>query len=543
LNLVQRAIPADLRAKITEIIPRPGEGGAFVKLSHDPETSAKDIAQQVTQHLESSPIKVWFRLFKNARAALVLGRPWIEDLYRRPSSRLRVEFLPTSPDSAAVELTQEELYSLARPYGKLGDIVRQPSDSKELPRYAYLDFTVPGYATMAKNCLHGFVVPEAMGGGKSGTLLKLNYEPKIKGHWIRDWIFGHPRLVIPVLAALLAAITVFVFDPVRTLFIRTRISPPLSLRDTRIGQLIQKLASRANTMLLFRRHHSDPAGMKAIWEDREVDIRQIRNWLVESSDTFIVVQGPRGSGKKGLVLDGALADHKKKLLIDCKPIQEAHGDSGVIAAAAAEVGYRPVFSWMNSFSSVIDVASQNALGAKAGFSQTVDSQLSNILQNTARALKQVALEGRKKSDKDAGLTDDEYLESHAEARPVVIIDNFLYKAGGNQMIYDKLADWAAALTQSNIARVIFLTTDTTYSKVLGRALPGQVFHQVSLSDCTPEVAKRFVLSHLRTGEEDSQVLEDKYMAELDECVGTLGGRLTDLEFLARMMTRGERPKG
>lgn len=543
LNLVKRALPADLRPKISQIIPRYGEGGAFVTVSHGGSGSAKEIAQEVERYLKEHPIRPWFRSFRTAKAGLVRGRPWIEDLYRFPSSRLKVAFLPTTPGESAVELTQEDLYTLARPYGPLADIIAQPIDSKELPKYALLDFTSPGYAVMAKNCLHGLVVTESQGGGKAGTLLKLAYEQKIKAHWIRDWIFSHPRIVVPIIAGILAAITVFIFDPVRTLFIKVRISPPLSLDDTRIWQWVQEQASRANDMFSFHRQRSDSAGMRAIWEDRQEDIEQIQNWLVESSDTFIVVQGPRGSGKKELVLDGALHDCRHRIVIDCKPIQEAHGDGAVISAAAAEVGYRPVFSWMNSISSLIDIASQSAIGTKPGLSQTLDSQLRHIWQNTANALKQVALEGRKSDDKDAHLTNDEYLEAHPECRPVVVIDNFLHKSGENQMVYDKLADWAAGLAYSNIARVIFLTTDSTHSKVLSRALPNQVFHHISLGDCTPEVAKRYISDHLRADHgEEAKENEDEYMDELDECIGTLGGRLTDLEFLVQMMARGEKPK-
>jgi hypothetical protein len=52
----------------------------------------------------------------------VRGVPWIEDLYRIPSQTIKVEFLSTSPDSSAAELTQEALYTLFRPYGKILDI-------------------------------------------------------------------------------------------------------------------------------------------------------------------------------------------------------------------------------------------------------------------------------------------------------------------------------------------------------------------------------------------------------------------------------------
>jgi RNA recognition motif-containing protein len=137
----------------------------------------------------------------------------VEDLYRLPSSRVKVEFLPPNPGDTPAELSVEELYSFFRPYGKLTDIITQPSDSKVFPRFAYLDFGAKKKAIMARNCMHGYVVSEAQGGGKTGTLLRLSYEQKVKAHWIRDWLFNHPRIVIPAIAALIAGISIAVFDP------------------------------------------------------------------------------------------------------------------------------------------------------------------------------------------------------------------------------------------------------------------------------------------------------------------------------------------
>ncbi|KAI1987985.1 mitochondrial escape protein 2 [Ophidiomyces ophidiicola] len=551
LNIIESSFPPELRGNIEKVIPRYSEGGAFVKLSGTQNLNPEGLSSLIDSHLENQPVKPWFSPFRSVRAAVVRGRPWLEDLQRYPSSRLKVEFLPTHPGASSVELSPESLYSLARRYGKLSDIIPQPSDSKVQPRYALLEFSNPGYAIMAKNCLHGYNVSEAEGGGSTGTVLKFSYEQKLKPHVIRDWVFNHPRIVIPVIAALLATLTVIIFDPIRTFFIKIRISPPIDVHDSRLWKWIQLQASKANDILSFRlQQRSDSSGLTAIWEDRRGDIQQLQTWLIEATNTFTVVHGPRGSGKKELVLDEALKDYRHKLVIDCKQIQEAKGDSATINAAAAEVGYRPVFSWMNSISSLIDIATQT-LGANAGLSETLDSQLGHILQNTANALKKVALEKKKKDGKDANLTDDEFLETHPEYRPVIIIDNFLHKANDNQMIYDKLSDWAAALTASNIARVIFLTGDISYSKTLSRALPNQVFHEIQLGDCTPKVAKQFVLKHLLANQNNIdpkagiqlESLEDKYISDLEESIGVLGGRLSDLEFFARMISRGESPKG
>lgn len=103
-----------------------------------------------------------------------------------------------------------------------------------------------------------------------------------------------------------------------------------------------------------------------------------------------------------------------------------------------------------------------------------------------------------------------------------------------------------------MAHVIFLTNDVAFSKSLSKALPDRVFRHISLSDCSPDVAKRFVVSHLDSDVNDEPAPADgsakklpsqnrKDLDELDSCIELLGGRLTDLEFLARRIKAGESP--
>ncbi|OAP65730.1 hypothetical protein AYL99_01702 [Fonsecaea erecta] len=551
-SIIKRALPENLPLHVKTILPRLREGGAFVKFSHEDGITATELESTLKQYLEEKPITPWFNPFRRVRAFLVQGKPWIEDLYRVPTPRIKVEFLPTAPENSAAELTQETLYSLFRRYGKLTEIIPQPSDSKVVPKYAYVDYTRVRFATMAKNCMHGYVVPAEDGGGKTGTLLKLSYESKRKTHWIWDWVTNHPRIVLPLLVAILTAASVAVFDPIRTFFIRMHITHGLHLEDQRVFKWVRSQLLRGYDIIRFRKQDRDEDNMRVVWEDRQEAINQLKTWLIETADTFIVVQGPRGAGKKELVVDQALKDRPHKLVIDCKKIQEARGDSSTIAAAAAEVGYRPVFSWMNSISSMVDLAATATIGTKAGFSETLDNQLAKIWGNTTTALKQIALAPRKKDDKDAHLADDEWLEAHPECRPVVVIDNFLHKnnEGAASMVYDKLGEWAAVLTTQNIAHVIFLTTDVSFSKSLSKALPDRVFRQITLSDCTPEVAKKLVIKHLDADmAEDGASSEGKIspsqmrsdLDELDGVIQVLGGRLTDLEFLARRIKTGESP--
>ena len=568
-KIAEEAIPSKMDIKVTEVLPRVAEGGAFIKFSHAPGEEAKIMERRVKDFLKDNPIKPWFNPFQRVRTSLVLGRPWVEDLHRWPNTRMRVEFVPASPGQSAEELSQETLYSQFRRYGKLADIKSQPTDSKDLPKFAYLTFSKVRHAIMAKNCMHGFVVPAHEGGGSQGTMLKIVYEQKRRSRGIWDWLVGHPRFVIPALLAFLGTVSMAVFDPIRTFFIKTHVTRTFHFEDNGIYKWLSSQASKATDALSLKRVRKEDAGLTAIWEDRKGDIEQIQTWLMESADTFIVIQGPRGSGKKELVLDQALKGRKNTLLIDCKPIQEAKGDSSTIYAAALEVGYRPVFSWMNSISSLLDLAAQGTIGTKAGFSETLDAQLAKIWQSTANALKQVALEDRSKDNMDSDLDDDTYLEAHPEKRPVVVLDNFLHKSQENSLVYDKISEWAAGLTTANIAHVVFLTNDVSFSKSLSKALPDRVFRQISLGDCSPEVAKRFVIKHLDAEADEgggpekkpkpSEMREDlaevdshfrnatvEYLltkcAQLDDCISTLGGRLTDLEFLARRVKTGETPK-
>ncbi|TWU78594.1 mitochondrial escape protein 2 [Metarhizium rileyi] len=545
ISVVKRAIPGDIPIKVTEILPRLKDGGAFVKVQYDASISPSEIESTLLQKLEQHPLKSWFSPFRGIKARLVKGTPWLEDLYRFPSSLVKVEFVPPEPGSTAEELSEETLYSMFRRYGKIADILPQPFDSKVVPKYAHISFSRLSDAIMARNCMHGFVVTESMGGGKTGTLLRLSYAKRVKGHSIWNWLTSHPRIVIYIIAALLAGASVIIFDPIRTFFIKLHVSHSLRFTDSRLYKWFK---SQTDSLSFRSSEHMD--GLKTVWNHRRDVIDQLQNWLDGSSDTFVVVTGPRGSGKIEMVMDQALSGRKNVLLVDCKPIVDASGEAGTIKRLAAAVGFRPVFSWANSMSSMIDLAVQSTTGVKAGFSETLDTQVNKILHTTTGALKDIALSFRSKHDKDAQLSEDAYLEAHPENRPVIVIDNYLHKNEEMTIVYDKIAEWAASLVQNNIAHVIFLTSDSSYSKPLSRAMPDRVFRTLSLGDLEHKVAKNFVTSRL--AEDDLEDPEKpageakpsrhKDLNGLDECIETLGGRLTDLEFLSRRIKAGQTPR-
>lgn len=480
--------------------------------------------------------------------------PWLEDLYRFPGSILRVNFAPKKPGGTAAELSEETLYSLFRRYGKIADIVPQPWDSKETPRFAHISFPRLRDAIMAHNCMHGFVVGEDMGGGKDGTVLRLSYLRRLKVRTLWTWITNHPRIVLPILAALLAGISVLIFDPIRQFFIQAHVQHSLSFSESRIYQWLK---NQTNGFTFGTSCRGVADGLNTAWSHRRGMIDQLRNWLDGSLDTFIVVTGPRGSGKAEMVISLALAGRDNVLKIDCRPIAEASGEAGTVKNLASEVGYRPIFSWANNISSMIDLAVQSTTGVKAGFSESLQSQLDKILQTAARALQEVAVSERSKRDKDANLDEDDYLEAHPERRPVVVIDNFLHKYEDHTIVYERIAEWAASLVQNKVAHVVFLTSDGSYSKLLSKVMPDRVFRVLSLGDLDHDVAKKYIMSRLdddhgpgpnesglsssAAGVEDGRA-RTRDLAGLDESIDRLGGRLTDLDFLSRRIKAGQTPQ-
>lgn len=105
-ELVSRGIPSDLPITPKSMTPRPKDGGAFLRFAYDKNLiSLDEVQKKVQTHLKDHIERPWFNPIKPMEAWIVKGRPWIEDLHRFPSKKLRIEF--EGPD-----LSQETLYSV-----------------------------------------------------------------------------------------------------------------------------------------------------------------------------------------------------------------------------------------------------------------------------------------------------------------------------------------------------------------------------------------------------------------------------------------------
>ena len=128
------------------------------------------------------------------------------------------------------------------------------------------------------------------------------------------------------------------------------------------------------------------------------------------------------------------------------------------------------------------------------------------------------------------------------------------------MLWDALAEWAAALVENRIAHVIFTSDSIVVSKSLTKgalafgcagltltALPSKPINQIALLDASEENAHGYVFgklaeaARLRSGTDDAPAGKDPSAPTADDraAVSRLGGRQADLEVLVSKVQWGQ----
>jgi hypothetical protein len=177
----------------------------------------KDIRDKVA---EKGGIPSWIGL-RNGNVWRVKGTPWREvrsfvleltptcnlclkqDMNRFASPLLNITF--DSSDTPS----EEALYAVLRPYGKIRDI--SPFPPSPVPSFPTFKSTTVAFrrlssATIARNVVHGLRL-EGGAAGSSGTILRAAYQQQIHSGVVRNWLSNHPRIVLPVLAFFVGTLT------------------------------------------------------------------------------------------------------------------------------------------------------------------------------------------------------------------------------------------------------------------------------------------------------------------------------------------------
>lgn len=537
-RIVKYSIPEDCKITITGFVPRKRDGGAFVAFKvDDKNVSLTEVEKAIFKKTTKSAHRPWFDPLSTMRTFKVKGVPWIEDLRRYTTNKVKVVF-------EGGDLSQETLYTMLRRYGPIHDIEPPPPGMKDTPRYAMVTFSRFSDAPTARNCVNGQVV--------NGTKVHLFFEQLEHKNILRSWLVDHPRIVVPIVLALLAGLAVIIFDPIRVWFVKKKIEGWSLHAYSGMMYYFRKVFQSAATFLnrslgynyrslVFNKDESSN-----MWEDRVKNIADIKQWVNEGAGTYIIVQGPRGSGKQDLVMSHALKDCRKILTIDCEVLVKSRTDPQFIRHASNEIGYYPVFPFMNSLATFLDLGVQGLTGQKSGFAESTESQFKSMLSTAITAIYETAV-----AHKPDGIPSEVYLQQHPEAKPVIVIKHFMAKSDNYEFVNRHISEWTANLIQGNLAHVIFISDDISYEKVLSVDLPNQVFKTVVLGDATASSAKSYIMRQLskssRSETDDTLVDREKTqeiplnLEGLDEALRPIGGRMTDIQAFARRLRSGELP--
>lgn len=519
---------------ITSMQPMKRDGGAFVKFQIPWNESIQDFNKELLKKVNQLQSTGLLNFFVKPRCFPVKGTPWIEDLRRFPSPKVKVAF--QGPD-----LTQEELYFLFRRYGVISDIIPPKPDSKDIPRSSFIEFNLVRGAITAKNCLNGYTLND--------TTLHIQFVPVSRENHVLNFIMNHQRISIPLLFAALTLLLFLIFEPIREFFVKEKITKRYSLTHNLYFRQFMDFFSSTTSKFkqLFEHHDRDDNRLKIteLFLERVEKIKELKLWLDENVNTFIVIRGPRGSGKHEMVIDHALKGRENVLVLDCDKLIKARNDQRLILTLGAQIGYFPSFPWLNSLTNFVDLALQGLIGQKSGISESKEQQVKTMLNTALLSIRDLSLEQYGYQDvvseeDDKVLKEEDYLQLHPECKPVIVIDRFQPSRKLNErnsFIYKEIAEWCANLVSMNIAHVIFITDDIGSQSQLTEALPNQVFKTSTLSDASLESARNFVLNQLQGFTASTQVLD-----KLDDFIKPLGGRMLDLQLFLRRIKSGESPQ-
>ncbi|KAF8078176.1 RNA12 protein-domain-containing protein [Lyophyllum atratum] len=582
--------------KVLSLEPHQKDGGVFVRFSYsagDPEGALKTIESHLAEEsAKHGGLPSWLGLRKGSMW-LVKGTPWREDMNRFASPILKVAF--EGPDVHEQSIYQifrpyGRIQDLTEPGPVPAGTPRFSILTFSRIRSATIARNVVhGFKVQPAIC-DGPHTDNA-----SKTRLRTTYQRPVQAHAIRDWMSNHPKIMLPLLVFLLGTLTYTIFDPIRSLMVQAKMLNWFDVRGTSFSWILKfRLYKwlRMNTLnrlsLAFDDTEVQPA--EEVWKERDDAVGSLKSYLSDLPTTVAFVHGPQGSGKTRMLEAVLKESGRSAMIIDCRSLQSTTSDTQM------QTGYWPVFTFLNSINNLIDLASVGLIGQKTGLSSSLNDQLRQILTVVGTALsgvssshraaikRQIKNRERKEMEKEAEerrrdqirrgiwhdgrldvvagngimselgvgdelLTDDDgtgpiHLGSRERkkeieavgALPIVVIRNYAAKIGSNrEELLTVLAQWAAMLTENQVAHVIVISDNRENSKYLAKALPSKPLASIALSDADFRSSVSFVKQKLR----DADIPAD-FTPEQTAYIERLGGRASDLESLIHKVCNGQR---
>lgn len=93
---------------------------------------------------------------------------------------------------------------------------------------------------------------------------------------MKDWLENHPRITVPIIAAIAAGVTYAIFDPLRDFFITSKVTQRFNPEEYKLYRWLRNetWARLLNT--------KDPKAGKYVYADDTEKIGRLRSWLAET---------------------------------------------------------------------------------------------------------------------------------------------------------------------------------------------------------------------------------------------------------------------
>lgn len=165
---------------------------------------------------------------------------------------------------------------------------------------------------------------------------------------------------------------------------------------------------------------------------------------------------------------------------------------------AKQVGYFPVFTWVASFSNLLEALIAATTGQATGLSTTPESMNKDILEMVGISIADLVPLEKKESvrkllakkslkirfqrwvGKNFGTPEQRIAIEEEEANdevdhfdpravtPVIFIDSFMKDTSNSHLKWEDIAEWAALLVKNGIAHVVFVSSNVEAGKVLAK---------------------------------------------------------------------------
>eukprot|EP01130_Rhizamoeba_saxonica_P014565 TRINITY_DN6378_c0_g1_i3.p1 TRINITY_DN6378_c0_g1~~TRINITY_DN6378_c0_g1_i3.p1 ORF type:complete len:658 (-),score=122.44 TRINITY_DN6378_c0_g1_i3:51-2024(-) len=283
--------------------------GYYVKLA----TQSAEELQQVVKNVESIGLPVH----------IVKGTPFRESLTERLASlKLSINA------KGASNLTEESIYKLFRPYGKLRNVSVDGTKAEVFYKFKY-------GSVAARNCLHRSQF--------NGAELDISFLPYNRLQFLID-VFTSPKVTVPLAGVSIASLSYVLLNPVRTYFVYQKVTLESKLNNVANDSIFKEIVMDD----IMATIHEQPNDVDIIYSSAGLKLTEIGKEL--SKGTF-------------------------SLYIDCNEVVTIEDFVSIIEKT---IGYRPSFNALNNI--------QLALGAVLPKSVIVQDPTEQQLEQLLLAL-------------------------------------------------------------------------------------------------------------------------------------------------------------